>query len=304
MYLPSIRQLHYLIAVVELRHFGQAAERCFVTQSTLSSAIQELETMLGTQLLERTKRKVMPTPMGLEIADRARQILQQSAEIVELAQQEKAPLSGPLKLGIIPTIGPFLLPQVLPAIRKRYPKLELYLIEDQSARLVERLNSGEIDAAILALPFELGQLQSATFWKESFWVAFPKDHPLGQGGAIRSVTLPSDELLMLEEGHCMRDHALSACHLSNLQHSATFQGTSLYTLIEMVAGGQGITFLPQMAVDAGMAKHRRISLRPLAEKGPHREIGLVWRSTYHRKHDLQLLMECMTEVLEKKTSKK
>ncbi len=304
MYLPSIRQLQYLIAVVELRHFGQAAERCFVTQSTLSSAIQELETLLGAQLLERTKRKVMPTDLGLEMAERARQVLQLSAEMVELAQQEKAPLSGKLKLGVIPTIGPFLLPQVLPSIRKSYPRLELYLIEDQTARLIERLNSGEIDAAILALPFELGQLQSATFWKESFWVALPKGHPLSEGGAIGSVKLPSDELLMLEEGHCMRDHALSACHLSNLQHSATFQGTSLYTLIEMVAGGQGITFLPAMAVDSGMAKRRNISLRPLAEKGPHREIGLAWRATYHRKHDLQLLMEYMTEVLEKKASKK
>lgn len=304
MYLPSIRQLQYLIAVVELRHFGQAAERCFVTQSTLSSAIQELESMLEVQLLERTKRKVMPTPMGLEVAEKARQVLQLSAEIVELTQQQKAPLSGPLKLGVIPTIGPFLLPQVLPSIRKRYPQLELYLIEDQSARLVERLNSGEIDAAILALPYDLGLLESASFWRETFCVAFPKDHRLSQGGAIRSVKLPSDELLMLEEGHCMRDHALSACHLSKLQHSATFQGTSLYTLIEMVAGGQGITFLPQMAVDSGMAKHRNISLRQLAEKGPHREIGMVWRATYHRKHDLQLLMDCMTEFLEKKAARR
>jgi len=300
MYLPSIRQLQYLIAVVELRHFGQAAERCFVTQSTLSSAIQELENMLGTQLLERTKRKVMPTELGLEMAEKARHVLQLSAEMVELAQQEKAPLSGPLKLGIIPTIGPFLLPQVLPSIRKSYPQLELYLIEDQTARLIERLNSGEIDAAILALPYDLGLLESSIFWRESFWVALPRDHPLNQSSSIRSIKLPADQLLMLEEGHCMRDHALSACHLSGLQQSATFQGTSLYTLIEMVAGGQGITFLPEMAIDSGMTKRRTISLRPLAEKGPHRKIGMVWRSTYHRKHDLQLLMASITSVLEKK----
>jgi len=303
MNLPSIRQLQYLIAVVELRHFGQAAERCFVTQSTLSSAIQELEALLGTQLLERTKRKVTPTPLGLEMADRARQVLQLSAAMVELAQQDKAPLAGPLKLGVIPTIGPFLLPQILPKLRKRYPELELYLIEDQTARLIERLNSGEIDAAILALPYELGQLESAIFWHESFSVVFPRNHPLSQGGAIRSVKLPSDQLLILEEGHCMRDHALAACHLSELRQTSTFQGTSLYTLIEMVAGGQGITFLPQMAVDSGMARHHGISLRPLAEKGPHREIGLVWRPTYHRKHDLQLLIESITEVLEKKAGR-
>ncbi|MBI3773391.1 MAG: hydrogen peroxide-inducible genes activator [Gammaproteobacteria bacterium] len=297
MYLPSLKQLQYLLAVVELRHFGKAAERCFVTQSTLSTGIQELETLLGIRLLERTKRKVAPTPLGLELADKARQILQLSAELVETAQTEHAPLSGVLKLGVIPTIGPFLLPRVLPQIRDRFSELQLYLIEDQTARLLQRLDNGELDCAIIALPYELGRLEHRVFLKETFWVAFPADHPLSAGGPIPSIDLPADELLLLEEGHCLRDHALSACHRSGLQRSTAFQGTSLYTLLEMVAGGQGITLLPEMAIKSGFVNQKRIRLRPLAEIGPHREIGLVWRATYHRKKDLCLLAETIQQIL-------
>ncbi len=295
MHLPSIRQLQYLLAVVELRHFGRAAERCFVTQSTLSTGIQELENLLGAKLLERTKRRVSPTPLGLELAERARRILELSAELVELAQSDKEPLVGPLKLGVIPTIGPFLLPRVLPGLRERFPRLELYLIEDQTARLMERLTSGELDTAVLALPFDLGKLESKAFWDETFWVALPAGHPLatGDGRPIAAADLPADELLLLEEGHCFRDHALAACHRGELQRGGTFQGTSLYTLIEMVAGGQGITFLPEMAIGTTLTERSGIALRPLAESGPHRQIGLAWRSTYHRKHELELLGETL-----------
>jgi len=297
MHLPTIRQLQYLLAVVELRHFGQAAERCFVTQSTLSTGVQELENMLGAKLLERTKRKVNPTPLGQELAERARTILELSSQLVEVAQSDKEPLAGPLKLGVIPTISPFLLPQVLPVLREQYPKLKLYLVEDQSARLVERLATGEIDAAVLAFPFELGKLEYKSFWSEQFWVAFPKGHPLSEGGPIHAADLPADELMLLEEGHCFRDHALSACHRGDLVNHSAFQGTSLYTLIEMVAGGQGITFLPQMAINTSLTQREGLSLRPLAEAAPHREVGLVWRSTYHRKHDLELLGQCMAELM-------
>ncbi len=302
MHLPTIRQLQYLLAVVELRHFGQAAERCFVTQSTLSTGIQELENLLGAKLLERTKRRVNPTPLGLETAEKARQILALSAQLLELAQHDKEPLAGPLTLGVIPTIGPFLLPRILPALRQRYPKLQLYLIEDQTARLIERLASGEIDAAVLALPYDLGKLEYQSFWDECFWVAIPADHPLDQSGPISAADLPTDELMLLEEGHCFRDHALSACHRDEMPKNPAFQGTSLYTLIEMVAGGQGITFLPEMAIDSNLAQRKGVCLRALAESGPHREIGLVWRATYHRKHDLKLLGKCMAELM-KKTGK-
>ncbi len=297
MNLPSIRQLQYLLAVIELRHFGKAAERCFVTQSTLSTGIQELENILEVQLLERTKRKVLPTPLGLEMAEKARQLLTISAEMVTLAHDKKAPLTGPLKLGVIPTISPFLLPKVLPVVRKKFPTLELFLVEEQSANLLQRLDSGELDCAILALPYALGKHECKTFYQENFYVAFPCDHPLSQGGAIPSIDLPEDQLLMLEEGHCFKDHALSACHLNNLQQRAAFQGTSLYTLVEMVVGGQGITFLPAMAIDSALAQHTGIKLRPLAEKGPHREVGLVWRSTYGKKNDLNLLVQLLENAL-------
>ncbi len=297
MNLPTLRQLQYLVAVIELRHFGKAAERCFVTQSTLSAGIQELETLLGAKLLERTKRKVIPTQLGLELLERSQQLLGVAAEMVDIAQSDGRPLSGRLRLGVIPTIGPFLLPRVLPGIRKRFSALKLYLLEDQTARLLERLATGDLDAAILALPYDIGNLESELFWEESFWVAFPENHRLSTGGSVTSKDLPADELMLLEEGHCFRDHVLTACRMQELGYSAAFQGTSLYTLIQMVAGGQGITFIPEMAIDSELIKQSNISFRPLSERGPHRQISLVWRPSFHRKQDLHLLAECMGEIL-------
>ncbi len=299
MNLPSIRQLQYFLAVIELRHFGRAAERCFVTQSTLSAGIQELESLLGAQLFERNKRKVMPTPLGLGLADKARQVIEISTDLVEQAHGGQGTLVGTLRLGVIPTIGPFLLPRVLPGVRRQYPELKLQLFEDQTGRLIERLNNGQIDCAILAFPYELAGLEYEIFWREIFYVAFPRGHPLSQGGAIPSAKLPADEIMLLEEGHCMREHALSSCHTKGLQGNTAVQGTSLYTMIEMVAGGQGITFIPEMAVNSALVEQSNIRLRPLKEKGPHREIGLVWRPTYQRKDDLQLLAQTMAEILVK-----
>jgi len=297
MYLPTIRQLQYLLAVIELRHFGQAAERCFVTQSTLSSGIQELETALGAQLIERTKRKVLPTPLGLEVAEKAREILQISSDIIELAHTDKKPLVGEIRLGSIPTIAPFLLPKVLPPLRQAYPELVLLLIEDQSASLLRRLESGEIDCAILALPYPLGKLESQLIGAEPFWVALPKDDPLAGLERIGSDELPMERLLLLEEGHCLRDHAITACHGKNSRESSAFQGTSLYTLIEMVSGGQGITLVPEMALDSALLSQATIELRPLAEPGPHRKLALVWRSTSHHKSNLQLLAGKLAELV-------
>lgn len=297
MHLPTIRQLQYLVAVVELRHFGKAAERCFVTQSTLSAGIQELETLLGASALERSKRKVIPTPLGLELVERAREVLALSEGIVEQARGEHEPLTDPLRLGAIPTIAPFLLPKVLPTIRRKFRKLDLYLLEDQTARLLERLESGKLDCAILALPYDMERMESSTFWSEKFWVAFPKKHKLSEGGDVAAKDLPVDELLLLEEGHCFRDHALAACRREGLLRNAMFQGTSLYTLMEMVAGGQGVTFLPEMAIQSGIAKQRGIDFRPLASKGPHRDIALVWRTSFYRKGDMKVLAETMGERL-------
>jgi len=298
MNLPSIRQLQYFLAVYELRHFAHAAERCHVTQSTLSSGIQELESLLDAQLFERSKRKVLPTAKGELLAKVAEEILSLTTLMVEQAKGSEKPLCGSLKLGVIPTIGPFLLPVVLPVVRDCFPELQLYLIEDQSARLLERLQSGDIDCAIFALPFDIGKMEAYSFWSESFWVAFPKEHPLSEGAAISSVELPDSELLLLEEGHCFRDHALSACHKTTLKASGAFQGTSLYTLIEMVAGGQGITLLPEMAIKSNSVQQSGVTLRELSEQGPHRDIAVIYRPNFYRKDDIKLLADTMQKALQ------
>lgn len=300
MNLPSLRQLQYLRAVIELRHFGKAAERCFVTQSTLSSGIQELENILGAQLLERNKRHVIPTLLGEAIAAKAEKIIQLSEEMVEMAHTPSEPLARTLRLGVIPTIGPYLLPWVLPAIRQRFPRLELRLIEDQSAHLIQQLEVGTLDVAIIAFPYPINGLKLAyeIFWQENFCVALPAQHRLAQQQAITTQHLPKDELLLLEEGHCLTDHALSACHMNDLKISQTFQGTSLYTLLQMVAGGQGVTFVPEMAIHTGQLNIQDICLVPLYEPTPHREIGLVWRKSFYQQEDLYLLAQHMQNYMQ------
>ncbi len=301
--LPTLRQLQYLVALVELCHFGRAAARCCVTQSTLSAGIRELETLLAAVLVERTKRKVIPTSLGRALAEQAQTILGGAEALVEAARQQDNPLEGSLRLGVIPTVAPFLLPEVLPAIRKRYPALELLLVEDQSARLVERLQQGELDSAVLAFPYPVAPLEQALFWDENFWVAFPKGHPLEQQKAVATTDLPGDELLMLEEGHCLRDHALSACKMARLTQPGAFQGTSLHTLIQMVAGGQGVTFLPALALGSELIQRSGIETRPLQERGPHRQLGLVWRAAYHRKDGLRTLADAFHQILSNRSSR-
>jgi len=300
MSLPTLRQLQYLTAVVELKHFGHAAERCFVTQSTLSAGIQDLEQLLGIALLERTNRKVMPTPLGIEISKQAQTVLSLSADLVELAHSEKNPLAGRIRIGVIPSISPFLLPKVLPAIREQLPKLELVLIEDQSERLLEQLRSGDIDLAILAFPYNIEGFSHRIFAQEQFWLALPKAHPLIDKTEVDAEQLPINDLLLLSEGHCLREHALSACQLPTTTQRTSVQGTSLYTLIEMVAGGLGITLIPEMAIHSDMVQHADISLRPLVSTGnkPMRELGLVWRPTYQRIETLKCLAQCFAEALQ------
>ncbi len=299
MNLPTLRQLQYLTAVVELKHFGKAADHCYVTQSTLSAGIQDLENVLGISLLERTNRKVMPTALGLELASRSRQILSLSGDLVDLARSESDPLQGRIRVGVIPSISPFLLPKALPSIRKQLPLLELVLIEDQSERLLTKLRAGEIDVAILAFPFDIGDLSSQIFAEEQFWVALPKNHPLASNAIVNVTQLAMTDLLLLAEGHCLREHALTACQLPTTMNRATLEGTSLYTLIEMVAGGLGITLIPEMAIHTDMARHTDICLRPLAtkEKTPMREIGLVWRPSYQRVSTLALLAQNFSDAL-------
>ncbi len=296
MNLPTLRQLQYLVAVVEERHFGRAAGRCFVTQSTLSAGIHELENGLGTRLLERSKRKVLPMPLGEEMARRAQRIIALTGELVETACHDDTPLCGPLRLGVIPTIGPFLLPRVLPEIRRRFPRLELSLIEEPTERLLAQLEAGTLDTVILAFPYGVGGRVHEIFWREDFLVALPKAHPLADRKAIAPEMLPRRELLLLADGHCLTDHTLAACKFKDMKSSEVFQGTSLYTLLQMVAGGQGITLIPEMAIANEWLGGGEIQLVPLAEPGPHREIGLVWRETSFRQADMKLLAQTMGEV--------
>jgi LysR family hydrogen peroxide-inducible transcriptional activator len=300
MQLPTLRQLQYLISVVNLKHFGRAADQCFVTQSTLSAGIQDLESLLDAKLLERTNRKVLPTALGIDIAQRAQHILSLSADLVDVVQSEQNPLSGRIRIGVIPSICPFLLPKALVTIRQKMPRLELILIEDQSEQLVNKLRSGEIDIALLAFPFEIKELKHQIFGKESFWVALPQGHPLASKKQIIADQLPVDDLLLLSEGHCLREHALSACQLPATAQRTSMQGTSLYTLIEMVAGGLGVTLIPEMAINSDMVSHADICIRPLIAKNnkPMRELGLVWRPSYQRTATLELLSQAFSDALD------
>lgn len=299
MKLPTLRQLKYLTAVVDEKHFGRAAERCFVTQSTLSAGIQDLEELLEISLLERSNRKVLTTAIGREIAERARHILSLSDDLVDLAQSEKNPLAGRIRIGLIPTISPFLLPRVLPTVRSTYPDLEILLIEDQSDRLLDQLETGAIDVAVLALPFNVRSMAHRVFARERFWIALPKQHRLCDSEVIKASELPVNELLLLAEGHCLREHALSACALPASAQRKSVQATSLYTLIEMVASGLGITLIPDMAVNSDMVRHADICLRPLANPDDQavRELGLVWRPSFRRISTLESLAETFSAAL-------
>ena len=279
--IPSLRQLRYLEAVVALGHFGHAAEACHVGASALSAGIAELEDLLGVRLLERTRRRVVPTAIGIAVAERARALLRGAEEIAEVALAARAPMSGPLVLGVIPTIGPFLLPRLMPLLREAYPALRLYLVEDQTARLLERLAKGSLDAALIALPFPTEGLASATVGIDGFRLIVPSGHRLARARSIAVADVAPDELLLLEDGHCLRQHALAACGLDPARRSAAFQGTSLHTLVQMVANGLGITLVPDMAVTSGILRGTGLVARPLRTEGA-REIGLVWRETSGR----------------------
>jgi LysR family hydrogen peroxide-inducible transcriptional activator len=293
MILPTIRQLQYLVAVVDLNHFGKAAERCHVTQSTLSAGIAELENLLQAQLIERTRRRVRVTPLGEEIAGKARAVLDGAADIAETARAAEAPLSGRFRMGVIPTVGPFVLPRVLGGLRKAYPDLRLYLREEQTAPLIDRLRRGELEVALIALPYDIGDLASLSLGPDPLWAVLPKGHPLAQAKAVAPGNLPVDELLLLEDGHCLRDHALAACSLQGLRAAGGYASTSLYTLVEMAANGLGITFVPEIAITAGLLKGSAVEARPLAPGSPPRELALVWRKSFRRDSDLAALAAYM-----------
>lgn len=297
-HLPTLRQLRYLVELTESRHFGRAAESCHVTQSTLSAGIQELEEMLGVRLLERTKRRVVTTPIGLEIAERARRTLDEAEGLVQAARAGAEPLCSELRLGVIPTIGPYLLPKVLPALREHFPKLKLFLREDQTAHLLDQLTAGDLDVLILAFPMDTPGAETLMIAKDPFWLVCPPAHPLGVSrNPIEPEAIPVDELLLLEDGHCLRDHALSACKAAGRQRTNRFQGTSLHTLIEMVASGLGLTLIPNMALGSQIIGASQLATRPLAGQEGAREIGLAWRRTSGRRPEFKLLGKALGDIL-------
>ncbi|EKV32693.1 Hydrogen peroxidase [Caenispirillum salinarum AK4] len=289
--LPTLRQLRYLVSVADHLHFGRAAESCAVTQSTLSAGIQELEALLRVQLLERrTKRQVVVTPLGEEIVARARRLLADAEALMDSAAAAAEPLSGPLRLGVIPTIGPYVLPQALPAVREAYPDLKLFLREDQTARLLDLLAEGRLDVALLALPYDVGEMRTLALWDEDVVVAAPAGHAFAALDRVPEDALAAEEVLMLEDGHCLREHSLQACALTRRPAgNESFQATSLNTLVQMVANGLGVTLLPRSAVPVEAGAARGVIVRDLTVSRPARTVALVWRPAAARQRDVALL---------------
>jgi LysR family hydrogen peroxide-inducible transcriptional activator len=291
-HLPTLKQLQYLVALKDHGHFGKAAESSFVTQSTLSAGLRELESLMGVVLVERTRRVVRFTPLGERIAQKARRILHEAEELTDMARAAGKPLSGELRMGVIPTIAPFLLPALLPRLRGEWPDLKLYLREETSQAACDSLQRGQLDCVLLALPYACGDVDTAELFEDRLFVAFPP----GSRGLPESISpsgIDETKLLLLEDGHCLRDHALAACNRPELRAEAQMVGTSLHTLVQMVAGGLGITMIPQMAVDAGILTGTGVTARPLAAAHPSRQIALLWRRNSPREKEFRLLADAL-----------
>jgi LysR family hydrogen peroxide-inducible transcriptional activator len=291
--LPSLKQLEYLAALADEKHFGKAAEACNVTPSTLSAGIKELEMTLGVVLAERTKRTVLMTPVGMELASRGRQLLCHAQDLMDLAASSRTPLVGELRLGVIPTIGPFLFPHVLPALQDKFPALRLFLREETTDELLAKLRCGELDAAVIALPYEIEGLCCRSMFEDPFQLACPEGHALSNEKLVDQKDLEIQTLLLLEEGHCLRGHALDACRIAKKKRRSEFEATSLYTIVQMVSAGLGITPLPQIAIDDNITRGTKIRLVPLIG-APSRQIGLVWRNSSSRSEEFALLGDALT----------
>jgi LysR family hydrogen peroxide-inducible transcriptional activator len=279
----KLKDLRYLVAVADTRHFGRAAERSFVSQPTLSAQLKKMEHYLGVQLIERAPKRVSLTAAGEEIVARARRILESSDEIVELAKGHRDPLAGRLKVAFLPTIGPYLLPNVAARLRKHLPRLELMLYEYQTDPMLEKLHSGEIDVGILALPVVLDGFDSYELYKEPFTVAMPANHKLASRTSIRIEDLSHETLLLLEDGHCLRDQALDICASGDVHEKQDFRATSIETLRQMVAAGVGITLLPELAGRGAYGNARGVIIKPFNRPVPTRTIGAIWRKSSARR---------------------
>lgn len=295
-FLPTLKQLQYLVALAEHGHFGKAANSCNVTQSTLSAGLRELENLLGVMLVERTRRVVRFTPLGLAVADRAHRVLREAEHLAELAQGAAKPLNGELRMAVIPTIAPFLLPRLLPRLRRERPELKLFLREEPSAQACGSLHKGQVDCVLLALPFGCGDVDQAILFDDPLFVALPGDLGEAMPASVSADMLDPAQLLMLEDGHCLKDHALAACNRPELRSGARMVATSLHTLVQMVDNGLGVTMLPKMALDAGILDHSNIDTRPLASDHDWRTIALVWRKNSARAAEFHLLAETLSRL--------
>ena len=295
-HIPTIKQLQYLVALRQHGHFGKAADACFVTQSTLSAGLRELETLLGVTLVERTRRVVRFTALGEKVADKAVRVLREAEELAELARAEGKPLHGELRMGVIPTIAPFLLPAMLPRLRKEWPSLKLYLREETSQAACEALHRGQLDCVLLALPYNCGEVDSASLFEDRLFVAYPKGEAPG-GAMVEVATIDEGRMLLLEDGHCLKDHALAACNRPELRAHATMMGTSLHTLVQMVDNGLGLTFIPAMAIEAGILEGTGVDARPLRSEHGFRQISLIWRRSSPRESEFQMLADSLRAIV-------
>jgi LysR family hydrogen peroxide-inducible transcriptional activator len=295
-YLPTLKQLQYLVALRTNGHFGRAADACFVTQSTLSAGIRELESLIGVTLVERTRRVVRFTPLGNRIADKAQRILHEAEELTDMARAAGKPLSGDLRMGVIPTIAPFLLPSLLPQLRKQWPDLKLYLREETSQAACDSLHRGQADCVLLALPYGCGEIDSAFLFEDRLFVAFPPGTP-DPPPVVQPSAIDETKLLLLEDGHCLKDHALAACNRPELRAEAAMMGTSLHTLVQMVDNGLGTTMVPDMAIKAGILEGTGVIARPLDAEHPSRRIALIWRRNSPREKEFKLLAEAIRALV-------
>ena len=291
----KLKDLRYLVTVADTGHFGQAAARCFVSQPTLSAQLKKLEDYLGVKLVERQPRRATLTQAGEQIVARARVILGASDEVVTIAQTYRDPLAGRLKVAMIPTVGPYVLPQVAPAVHKQMPRLDLLLFEYQTAVILEKIHAGEIDVGVLALPVEGEGLASRKLYEEDFNVALPANHRLAGQANVRIADLEDESLLLLEEGHCLRDQALEVCGRISIHERQDFRATSLETLRQMVAAGAGVTLMPELASRGAYGNARGVVIRPLVRPTPHRQIGAVWRKSSARQAAIQAFCDVVVK---------
>ena len=290
MKMPSTKQLRYFVALVEAQHFGRAAKASHVSQSAFSNAIKELESTLDAQLVDRTNRQVTITATGQQVATMARLVLRDLQDLVETASGGRRPLCGELRLGVIPTIAPFLLPKMLPKMRRLFPELRLLLIEDQTDRIYQRLMAGELDLLMLALPWDMRGVEQSILFKDPFRLACRKGTKRVDPDNYRFNRLDADSILLLEDGHCLRDHALAACKIRNTQKVQRFAASSLLTLVEMVDADLGITFLPEMSRNSSLLRNTAVQLHPMPDSS-YRNIGLAWRQGSGRAEEFAMLGE-------------